>query len=34
MIPTHLHGSYQAEDVTFLLRLTQMASTEVQEKNA
>lgn len=32
MIPTPLHGSYRPEDVTFLLRLTQMASTEVQEK--
>ena len=32
MIAAPLHGSYQPDDVTFLLRLTHMASTEVQEK--
>ncbi|WP_020560959.1 cysteine protease StiP domain-containing protein [Thiofilum flexile] len=32
MMPTPLHGSYVPEDVTFLLRLTQMDSTEVEEK--
>lgn len=30
--PTPLYGSYLPEDVTFLLRLTQLASTQVEEK--